>query len=335
MGANKKHAQHAPALRSVFDIFCGGFRFTFNHLGEGSHCALCNRLNFFNFLTPDLTPDKASQQQLGQVVVGVEARHVDVDVDAGHDAVLGELPDGVVAVPADGGLGTGVAADVEGVSVELRREVLVVEVHGGIDHGPALVVALEHAGQQCQAVDELAARPCAAVLDVDHGDEVLRHRAHGPDKVGILLAHGRCGGQVVIAAHEQPVPLCLPDVALIVWRAIGGSLGGLDVGKAQVVVGGDLGPVDVALVAGDIDAVNERAIAAGRYVALVAPVGVAGACRQCRHHTQHQQQPHLSCPFHDHRFHQGANLRHISGLGKRMDGVVGIFDARRRRDMLP
>ena len=81
-------------------------------------------------------------------MVGVEACHIDVDIDASHDAVLAELPDGVVTLPTDAGFSARITPDVEWIFVELRRQVLIVEIHGRVDHGLALEVVFEHASQQ-------------------------------------------------------------------------------------------------------------------------------------------------------------------------------------------
>ena len=89
-----------------------------------------------------------SKQQFGQVVVGMETAQVNINIDARHDAVLAELPDGVVALPTDAGFSARITPDVEWIFVELRRQVLIVEIHGRVDHGLALEVVFEHASQQ-------------------------------------------------------------------------------------------------------------------------------------------------------------------------------------------
>lgn len=61
-----------------------------------------------------------SKQQFRQVVVGMETAQVNIDIDARHDAVLAELPDGVVALPTDVGFGIRIAPNVQGIFVELR-----------------------------------------------------------------------------------------------------------------------------------------------------------------------------------------------------------------------
>ena len=85
------------------------------------------------------------------------AAQVHIGVDAGNDARLAILPDGVLALPVDLGFAARVAADVEVMVVEVGREVLVVESHRAVDHRLHAVEPLSEMAEFLHAVDELAA----------------------------------------------------------------------------------------------------------------------------------------------------------------------------------
>ena len=97
------------------------------------------------------------QQDVIEPAVLAEAAQVHIGVDAWYDARLAVLPDGELALPVDLGLAVGVAADVEVVFVEVRRQVLVIESHGAVDHGLHAIVVLNEFTELVHTVDELAA----------------------------------------------------------------------------------------------------------------------------------------------------------------------------------
>ena len=195
------------------------------------------------------------EENLVEPAVFAVSAQVHVGVYSRNNARLAVLPDGVLAFPVDLGLAARVAPDVEVVFVEMGGQVLVVKSHGAINHGLHAIVPLDEVAELAHAVDELAARPVTAHLNVKHGDEVLDGFEGILREVLKLGIDGRCRGDIVIASHEQAIVPGLGDVGGVMRRAVGSPLGSLDVDEADVLVTAHLGPIDDALMARDVDAV--------------------------------------------------------------------------------
>lgn len=187
-------------------------------------------------------------------VVGKTAQ-IDIGIDAGYHSALRKLPDGVSPVPVNGGLVFAVASQVKLIVVEGRGEIVVIERSGAVDDGASAVVFLEELRHAGDAIDELSPRPVAARLHVNHGNEVLRGARGEAREIIDLTLHVRRGGEIVVAPHREAQFARRFHVVAVVWRFVGGSLGGLDEHKANVLVLRHARPIDHALVARDVDAV--------------------------------------------------------------------------------
>ena len=93
----------------------------------------------------------------------------------------------------------------------------------------------------------------------------------------------------MITAYQDTVTPRVGEVVDIVGRMVGSALGGLDVNKAYVLVAADLGPVDEALMAGDVDAVlGGAAVAWWRLRAHGCLPGFVAAVMACTQQGCHQ-----------------------------------------------